>query len=209
MAGKKNRGGLVFENIEPGSWYQGVFPGGFTDATTSIHVPGPKVHLDTVNKRQVTSVAELPDPIQLPHLKEVYEFKDKDRKVREKVLAPFDRKDDYPYHEAFQMALSTGIIRKVEDHDVEKYYPKAWANRREKIVYTSEIASTPMADLIEEREQAMLKERAEAEKEAGKRSRSAATEAAGKAPKKPKPDENKPEEPDEEESGSHLPPPPQ
>lgn len=180
----KNKGGVVFEEIEPGAFYQCIQPGGFTDAVTGIHVPGPKVTLDDTTKRTVVEVSELPNPIQLPHLKEVYEFKDKDRKVREKVMAPFNRKDDYPFHEAFQMALSTGIIRKVDDEDVEDYYPEAWANRRERIVYTQEVSVTPMADLISQAEKRKLHERMDAAREDSAASRERATSASGGLVKK-------------------------
>lgn len=173
MANRKNRGGLVFETIQPGAFYQGVLPGGFTDATTSIHIPGPKVALDEVNKRTVTKVTDLPDPVQIPHLKEVYEFKDKDRKIREKSLVPFDRDDEFQYHQAFQMALSTGIIREVSDEDVQKFYPEAWAKKQDRIVYTQEISVTPMIDLIEQAQEIQAKERNEAA-----RSKAEATKAA-------------------------------
>jgi hypothetical protein len=198
---KKSRGGIVFDNIEPGAFYQCSQPGGFTDTTTGIHVPGPKVKLDEVNKRQVVGISDLPDPIQMPHKKEVYDYKDKDRKVREKAVVPFDRKDEYPFHEAFQMALSTGILRKVEDEDVEKFYPAAWEARQTNIVYTNEIAITPMADLIDQHQETLLTERLESAKAEQQAGRAAAKRALGK-----------PKREDEESStdgeGSPPPPPP-
>lgn len=175
----KQRAGLLFEDLVPGAFYQGVTPGGFTDASTGMHIPGPKVNLDAVNKRQVVSVSDLPDPVQLPHKKEVLEFKDKDRKVRDKAIVPFDRRDEYPFHEGFQMALSTGVIAKIEDEDVEKYYPEAWKNRQSEIVYTNEISVVPMGDLIRDAQERSLKERARALK-----ADQTATEIAGGGPAK-------------------------
>lgn len=150
MASTKVKSGIVIEQVVPGAFYQGIFPGGFRDALTGIHIPGPIVNLDRETKRQVVSVHSMPDPVQLPHSKEVYDYKDKDRKVRELTVVPFDRQDESPMHDAFNLALATGIIRRVEDADVQALYPAAWEQRKEKFVFTREVAAVPMVDLIAE-----------------------------------------------------------
>lgn len=137
--------------IVPGGFYQGVFPGGFTDAVTGIHVPGPVVNLDKETKRQVVSISSMPDPVQVPHFKRIIDFKDKDRKVREEVEVTFDRQDEQPLHEGLVLALNTGNIRYVSEEEMADRYPQAWEEREERKVFDKAgKPARPMLELIEE-----------------------------------------------------------
>lgn len=145
----RRRGQLVSDfALEVGAFYQGCLPGGFTDSTTGIIIPGPIVNIDETRNRQVSSISSLPDPVQIPHKKLVEDYKDKDRKVRESVEVAFDRNDEAPLHTALFLALQTGIIRRITDEEVEARYPEAWAKRRDSIVFSRENAEIPMLDLI-------------------------------------------------------------
>lgn len=146
----------LIERIEPGGFYQGVYAGGFTDATTSLHVPGPIVNIDATRNRQVVSISSLPDPIQIPHKKIVFESKDKDGKVRTEIEVDFDRLDEQPLHDGLFQALQTGIIRQVPDEDVEELYPNAWAARKSHLVFSRESSVQPMSELIEAHEASLV-----------------------------------------------------
>ena len=41
----KNTGGIIFDSVIPGDFYFSTHPGGWTDRTTGIHVPGPVVNV--------------------------------------------------------------------------------------------------------------------------------------------------------------------
>ncbi|GAC1334242.1 MAG: hypothetical protein NVSMB14_01280 [Isosphaeraceae bacterium] len=131
-----NAGGMEVSVFIPGAYYQGVTVGGFSDALTGYHVPGPKANVEG-SKRQVVSLTDVPDPIQLPHVKIVIEITDAG-KTRKEVEVPFNANDSQPMHEAFQNALSTGLIRIIPDEDVMERYPNAWAKYEEKIVWLGE-----------------------------------------------------------------------
>lgn len=148
---------IGYEKVAPGAFYQGCFPGGFSDSVTGIHVPGPIVFVNNEAERMITGVASLPDPVQMPHVKLVLDFIDKDRKDRKWIEAPFDRQDTAPLHEALALALGTGIIRELPDEEVERRYPDAWAKRSSHLVFdpNANRDETPMRDLIAEHEKVM------------------------------------------------------
>ena len=154
-ARRSTKTGIAFDILEGGKFYQGVMPGGFTDAQTGIHVPGPKANLDGSTKRVVVSLTELPDPIQLPHFKIVNELSE-GGKTRKEVEVDFTADDEQPVHEAFQLALATGIIRMVPDETVEEKYPAAWAARSEHLVYRIDnlASKKPMLELLHDAEDA-------------------------------------------------------
>jgi hypothetical protein len=146
---------IILERIEPGEFYQSVESGGWTDSLTGIHVPGPKVQIDPVT-HDVIKITELPDPIQIPHLKRTWDLKDNSLKVDDR----FDRQDAEALTDGLQLALSVGIIRHVPLHEVEKFYPKAYANRRttsDPIVFSREKHIVPMADLVRDFQNKMTK----------------------------------------------------
>lgn len=148
---KKNHGGIIFDSIIPGDFYISNDPGGWTDRTTGIHFPGPTVNLVQDGSRMIDSVNSVPDPVQLPHVKVIVDFKDKDRKVQERKEVPFDRQDETPLHDGISQALGTGIIEHVSDEDIQRFYPNAWKNRQEKYVYDAEVKiARPMTELISE-----------------------------------------------------------
>ena len=144
----KNHGGVLFDSIVPGDFYISNDPGGWTDRTTGIHVPGPIVDVDK-DTRMIEGVHTMPNPVQIPHYKMVVDFKDKDRKIQERKEVPFDRPDEIPLHDALNMALSTGIIVRVSDEEMETTYPEAWAERKAHYLYDEEKKTQrPMADMI-------------------------------------------------------------
>src|SRR5579872_7466800 len=147
---------IVIERIIPGAFYQSVQPGGFTDASTGIHIPGPKVHIDPVT-RGVAAVAEMPDPVQIPHLKRTFDLKDN----KLQVDAPFDRVDAEATTEGLNMALQTGIIRRVSDEEVKELYPAAYAKRNKEIVFNPNGQNVvPMATLVDRFQETLRKAKA-------------------------------------------------
>ncbi|MHB8590787.1 MAG: hypothetical protein ACYDBO_02230 [Vulcanimicrobiaceae bacterium] len=175
---KRNHGGLIAETLQPGGYYQSTDPGGFTDSTTGLHIPGPKVKVDD-ERRQVIEVTSLPDPLQVPTHKISYDMKD--RKLQ--IECAFNRVDETPIHDGLQMALNTGIIRLIPDEVVKERYPKAWAKRQEKIVFSRDHEKTvPMLDLIEDAEKKL-----DAARKGNKRAQTEATSAATGAGAPPPP----------------------
>lgn len=145
--------GLVHHSLIAGAFYQGIHPGGFTDALTGIHVPGPRAEVNEGKKREVIRFIDIPEPIQLPHFKIVVETSD-GGKTRKEVEVDFNANDEQPVHESFQLALSTNVIRLVTDEIMEEKYPETWAARLEKYVWRdfSTKPSRPVQDLMEEAE---------------------------------------------------------
>lgn len=176
---KRNHGGIISETLQPGAFYQSTDPGGFTDSTTGLHIPGPKVKVDD-ERRQIIEITSLPDPIQLPTHKISYDMKD--RKLE--VECEFNRVDEAPIHDGLQMALNTGIIRAIPDEVVKERYPKAWAKRQEKIVFSRDHEKVvPMLDLIEAAEAKL-----DAARKGNKKAQDDASKAAqGTAPPPPPP----------------------
>ncbi len=146
----KNTGGIIFDSVIPGDFYFSTHPGGWTDRTTGIHVPGPVVNVDK-DTRMYESVEAMPNPVQLPHYKIVVDMKDKDRKIQERKEVPFDRADEVPLHDGLNMALSTGIISHISDEEMQETYPEAWAARKTHYIYDDETKiQRPMGDMIAE-----------------------------------------------------------
>lgn len=129
--------GLSFTMLVPGAFYQGVMPGGFTDALTSIHIPGPKAVLGGPTKREVISLTELPEPVQIPHVKLVSE-KTEGGKVIKEVERDFTAPDEQPVHEGFMLALASEVIRLVPEEEMQERFPETWANRQEHYVYRTQ-----------------------------------------------------------------------
>ena len=126
--------GLVHHSLIAGAFYQGLHPGGFTDALTGIHVPGPRAEVDDSNKREIIRFIDIPEPVQLPHYKIILEISE-GGKTRKEVEVDFNANDEQPVHEAFQLALSTEVIRLVSDEEMEEKYPETWAARKDKYVW--------------------------------------------------------------------------
>jgi hypothetical protein len=147
--------GLVHHSLIAGAFYQGLYPGGFSDSLTGIHIPGPRANVDDSNKREIINFIDIPEPVQLPHFKIVLEVSD-GGKTRKEVEVDFNANDEQPVHEAFQLALSTGVIRLVADEIMEEKYPETWAMRKEKYVWRdfNTKPQRPVTDLFEEAENA-------------------------------------------------------
>jgi hypothetical protein len=131
---RSTKTGISFDVLVPGAFYQGVYPGGFSDSLTGIHIPGPKAILDGSTKRSVVRLTDLPEPVQLPHYKIVVEVSDSG-KTRKEVESDFNANDEQPVHDAFQLGLATGVIRMVPDDEMEEKYPETWAERQERYVW--------------------------------------------------------------------------
>lgn len=145
--------GLVHHSLIAGAFYQGLHVGGFTDSLTGIHIPGPKAEIDEGKKREIIRFIDIPEPIQLPHFKVIVEISE-GGKSRKEVEVDFNANDEQPVHEAFQLALSTNVIRLVPDDIMEEKYPETWAMRKEKYVWRdfSTKPQRPVQDLLEEAE---------------------------------------------------------
>lgn len=185
---RATQSGIAFDVLIPGAFYQCVQPGGFSDSLTGIHVPGAKAILDGSTKRTVVGLTEVPDPVQLPHSKIIVEVSE-GGKVRSEVEVDFNANDEQPVHEAFQLALATGIMRMVPDEEVEEKYPRAWASRDPHIVWRSENAqkSRPMIEMLKEAEDAgdFAKIADNARKVGAAQENIATTEGALDAPRRP------------------------
>lgn len=144
---RSTKTGIAFDVLVPGAFYQCNLPGHFTDSLTGIVIPGPKAVVDDSQRRNVLSLTELPEPVQLPHFKLTVEVSDSG-KTRKEIESDFNATDEQPVHEAFQYALATGIIRLVPDEEVEEKYPETWANRDPRIVWQSE-NTKPAKDPLE------------------------------------------------------------
>lgn len=165
----RNRGGLEYALLTPGGFYQCVSIGGFTCATTGITIPGGKAVLDG-NNRSIVKVVDLPDPVQIPTHRIVRERKvlgDPRSEMVENEIG-FTEYDSHQQgiHEALQLALSTGVIREVDDETLERHYPEALAKRQNKIVWReiSTREQRPLSELVAEAQERMLHERADAER---------------------------------------------
>lgn len=120
--------GYEVKRVHAGDFLQGIEVGGFTDASTGIHIPGPRVILN--DDRQVVRIASMPDPVQLPAFKMVDRI-DRDGKLyREKVA--FDYNDPTGRNpsliDALSLALSVGLIRVVPESEMRERYPHVLAN---------------------------------------------------------------------------------
>lgn len=151
--GPRDAYGLEHHQLVAGSFYQCIQVGGFTDRATGIHIPGPKAILDDSTKREVIELTEIPEPVQIPHFKIVVEISDSG-KTKKEVERDFTAIDDMPVCEAFHLALSTGIIRRVPDHVMEEKYPETWASRKEHYVWRDSGMQTQksMRDLFDQAE---------------------------------------------------------
>ena len=161
---KRERAGLIFERLEPGSFVVSDQPGGFTDTATEIHVNGVKVEVEP-HTRRILSVTELALPIQIPTHRRVRERKnpnDPRSEIIEKEIG-FCEKDQngQTIVEGLEAALSTGAIRKMDDEDVERHFPEIWKARFERSVWTApgSTKAAPMAELISQAEQRQFEER--------------------------------------------------
>jgi hypothetical protein len=141
--------GIAFNVLQPGAFYQCVQPGGFGDSLTGIFIPGPKAELDGSTKRTVVTLTDLPEPVQLPHMKLIVKTKESG-KGTEEVEVPFNEADEQPVHEAFMLALATEIIRLVPDEEMEEHYPETWEAREEHLVWRHANTSKaePMINLL-------------------------------------------------------------
>lgn len=146
--------GITHINLEPGGFYQGVQPGGFTCVQTQIHIPGPKVEFKDEFSREILAFKEIPEPIQIPHLKAVTE-KDENSGLMKEVFRDFNAMDNWRIHEALMYALQTGVIRYVPDDEMADKYPESWKNKKEKIVWRSKSdkPDKSMRQLLDEAEQ--------------------------------------------------------
>lgn len=130
--------GLVIEVFQPGAFYQCVEVGGWSDASTGIHIPGAKAIVDPKNKHnEIINFIDVPDPIQLPTHKRVL-VTNANGKGQKEMDVDFDANDENPMHQGFLMALQTGIIRIVPQETMEAKYPEAWAKRQEKYLWLAE-----------------------------------------------------------------------
>jgi len=146
--------GISHMNLEPGGFYQGVLPGGFTCSQTQINVPGPKVEFKDDFSREIKAFKEIPEPIQIPHYKAATE-KDENSGLMKEVLRDFNAMDNWRIHEALMYALQTGVIRYVPDDEMLEKYPETFSARNPKLVWRakSDKPEKSMRLLLDEAEQ--------------------------------------------------------
>jgi hypothetical protein len=146
--------GISHMNLEPGGFYQGVLPGGFTCSQTQINVPGPKVEFKDDFSREIKAFHEIPEPIQIPHFKAATE-KDENSGLMKEVLRDFNAMDNWRIHEALMYALQTGVIRYVPEDEMLEKYPTTFAGRNPKLVWRakSDKPEKSMRLLLDEAEQ--------------------------------------------------------
>lgn len=126
--------GVTHTSIEPGGFYHGLTPGGYTDVATGIHIPGPKVQFKNEHSREIVAFKEIPEPYQIPHLHAVMEKDEKSNLVKE-VFRDFNAMDNYRIHEGLLNALQTGVIRFVSEQEMKEKYPATWAKKEDKIIW--------------------------------------------------------------------------
>lgn len=136
----------VGQTITPGAFYWSRQPGGWADASTGIHFPGPIVKIDKVT-RQITGVDSMPAPVQLPTHKESFSLTN----PKEREVCAFDRTDSEALCEGLNLAMQTCNIEVCPNEIVQELYPKAWAKRQDRIVFkrgTSMNPTKPLAELV-------------------------------------------------------------
>lgn len=137
---------LAGEVIIPGAFYISRQPGGWADANTGIHIPGPIVKIDKIT-REVVGIDSMPNPVQMPTHKISFLTENKN----ERGEVPFDRVDAEATCEGFNLALQTGNIELISNETVKELFPKAWANRQDKIVHSKSSADTkPLGELLDD-----------------------------------------------------------
>ncbi len=146
--------GISHMNLEPGGFYQGVLPGGFSDVVTQITIPGPKVEFENEFTREIKAFKEVPEPIQIPHYK-VHLEKNENSGNWENKEYDFNATGQKQIHEGLMYALQTGVIRYVSDDEMEEKYPETWAKRSPKLVWhaKSDKPEKSMRQLLDEAEQ--------------------------------------------------------
>ncbi len=123
--------GISHMGLEPGGFYQGVTIGGFTDVETRIVVPGPKAEFKDAFSREIKAFVEVPEPIQIPHVKIVIEKSERSGMLEE-IQRDFNSMDNERIHEGLLYALQTGVIRYVPDDEMAEKYPETWTGRETK-----------------------------------------------------------------------------
>jgi hypothetical protein len=122
--------GIAYVSLEEGGFYQGVLPGGFSDVKSLISFPGPKVEFKDEFSREILAFKEIPEPVQIPHVKISKEKND--RGILEERENSFLSMDQDSLHQGILDALQTGVIRYVPDDEMAEKYPETWANRQVK-----------------------------------------------------------------------------
>lgn len=133
---------LAGQELEPGAFYTCAVVGGWADVKTGLVFKGPKAIVDP-DTREITALADLPEPVQLPH----FRMADYDsltdagkRRVPAEGRTPIPGHPDLvrvafneptldEYCNGLNLALRTGTIVRVSDFDVETLHPETWANR--------------------------------------------------------------------------------
>ncbi len=144
--------GITHTGLEPGGFYQGLLPGGFTCVSTHIHIPGPKVEFKDEFSREIKAFKEIPEPVQIPHSRFINEKND-DGVYIEKLV---DFNTTYkPVHEALMYAVQTGVIRYVPDDEMAEKYPDTYADRQTKLIWREKSSKPAKSSrqLLDEAEQ--------------------------------------------------------
>lgn len=141
--------GYSIDRVAPGRWYQGVFAGGFSDAQTGIHVPGPIVELDKDTRKPVR-IVHLPDPVQIPHKRVIQRIDERGHVTTEEVAMDYSTDEHPSALDGLHLALQCGQIREVPAEEMQRRYPDAFADKREDRVYDPTPKAVSMTELLDQ-----------------------------------------------------------
>jgi hypothetical protein len=115
--------------FESNAWLIGVYPGGFSDRLTGIHVPGPIVNVEGTDRR-IVGIASLPNPVRIPRSKVLVSYERarpgcEPQAVRT-VVDFCDNSDQQGMHDGLRLAVLTGTVRVLTDAEVQRDFPEAW-----------------------------------------------------------------------------------
>jgi len=140
----RNLGGLLSPAIVNGGYYIATCVGGWADSTTGAKWPGPRAVVNDLT-REVEKIIDPPEPQQMFTHKRIRNPKD----MAETIEVEFDVWDEAATTDGIQRAIDVGILRHVPDAEVERYYPQAWAKRREMYVYDPRERNKPQRALLD------------------------------------------------------------
>lgn len=140
--------GYSVARVHPGGWYAGVFPGGFTDAVTGIHIPGPIVEVDEL--RRPTKIVSMPAPVQIAHRRTIQRIDDHGKLITEEVAMDYSTDEHPSVLDGLHLALGCGVIREVSEDELKRRYPDAFADKREDRVYDPTPKAVSMTELLDQ-----------------------------------------------------------
>jgi|GEM_PF-4878758 len=137
------------DRVQPGKFYQAVFAGGWTDAQTGIHVPGPIVETDPCTRKPVR-IAYMPPPVQIPHRRTIQRIDDRGKLITEEVAMDYSTGEHPSVLDGLHLALQCGQIREVAEDELRRRYPDAFAQKRDDSLHDPTPKAVSMAELLDQ-----------------------------------------------------------